>query len=187
MSVGVSGNHALDLSDCVQASPNHYCQVCSKETFGCELKNESHRLMDMNCAGRDFHDKGAKLGINRKMFAKGGPEDESNLMIVDIPAVEQTRGNFFGAETIEFSIGVSLLDTIEFEEDQYVTLKGMGSRVEMIAWVRNTDLGNSAEAKDVRSMGDLVYPQSKYKTNLTPNCNAIDSNTTVSFQLLRRR
>ena len=187
MSVGVSGNHALDLSDCVQASPNHYCQVCSKETFGCELKNESHRLMDMNCAGRDFHDKNAKLGINSKMFAKGGPEDASNLMIVDIPAVEQTRGNFFGAETIEFSIGVSLLDTIEFEEDQYVTLKGMGSRVEMIAWVRNTDLGNSAEAKDVRSMGDLVYPQSKYKTILTPNCNAIDSNTTVSFQLLRRR
>ena len=80
-------------------------------------------------------------------------------MIVDIPAVQQTRGSFYGAELVEFSLGVSLLDTIEFEEDQYLTLKGMGSRVEMIAWVRNTDLGNSAKAQDVRNMGDLVYPQ----------------------------
>lgn len=166
MTIGVSGNFALEIPDCAVASTEHYCQVCSTDTFGCETKTESERLMDMTCAGRDFHDKDAKLGINAKLWAKDGAEDASNLMIVDIPAVEQTRGNFFGAETIEFSVGVSLLDTIEFEEDQYVTLKGMGSRVEMIAWVRNTELGNSAEAKDVRSMGDLIYPQGKYNNIL---------------------
>ena len=159
LSVAVSGSAAMTIPPCVIASVQHYCQVCSKETYGCEQKSDSDRLYDMTCAGRDFHDKNARLGLNAKLFSQQGPEDYSNLMIVDIPAVQQTRGSFYGAELVEFSLGVSLLDTIEFEEDQYLTLKGMGSRVEMIAWVRNTDLGNSAKAQDVRNMGDLVYPQ----------------------------
>ena len=159
LSVSVSGSAAMSIPACVTPSVQHYCQVCSAETYGCEQKSDSERLMDMTCAGRDFHDKNARLGLNAKLFSQQGAEDSSNLMIVDIPAVEQTRGSFFGAELVEFSLGVSLLDTIEFEEDQYLTLKGMGSRVEMIAWVRNTDLGNSAKAQDVRNMGDLVYPQ----------------------------
>ena len=164
LKVSVSGNAATILPDCDTPSTQHYCQVCSTETHGCKDKTEAERLFDMTCAGRDFHDKEARLGINAKLFSQQGSEDASNLMIVDIPAIEQTRGSFYGAELIEYSVGISLLDTIEFEEDQYVTLKGMGSRVEMIAWVRNTDLGNSAEARDVRSMGDLVYPQGKLKT-----------------------
>ena len=159
LSVGVSGSAAMTIPACVLPSEKHYCQVCSTETYGCTEKTHEQRLYDMTCAGRDFHDKNARLGLNAKLFSQQGVEDSTNLMIVDIPAVEQTRGSFYGAELVEFSLGVSLLDTIEFEEDQYVTLKGMGSRVEMIAWVRNTDLGNSAKARDVRSMGDLVYPQ----------------------------
>ena len=159
LSVSVSGSAAMSIPACVTPSVQHYCQVCSSETYGCEQKTDSERLMDMTCAGRDFHDKDARLGLNAKLYSQQGAEDASNLMIVDIPAVEQTRGSFYGAELVEFSLGVSLLDTIEFEEDQYLTLKGMGSRVEMIAWVRNTDLGNSAKARDVRNMGDLVYPQ----------------------------
>ncbi len=62
----------------------------------------------MTCAGRDFHDKNARLGLNAKLFSQQGAEDASNLMIVDIPAVEQTRGSFYGAELVEFSLGVSL-------------------------------------------------------------------------------
>ena len=71
---------------------------------------------------------------------------------VNIAAILQTRGSFFGAELVEFSVGVSILDTIEFEEDQYVQLKGMGSRIEMIAWTRNTQNGLS----DVRTQGDIT-------------------------------
>jgi hypothetical protein len=157
MKISVSGR--VEIPACVNASVGHYCQLCSAETFGCEALAPAKRLIDMQCAGRNFHDKQARLGLNAKKPSLEGPEDNSNLQIVDIPAIEQTDGSFYGAELIEFSVGVSLLDTIEFEEDQYVTLKGMDSRIEMVAWVRNTELGNAASAKDVRSMGDLVYPQ----------------------------
>ena len=46
-----------------------------------------------------------------------------------------------------------LMDTIDFEQDQYLTLKGMGSRTEVIAWLKNnrTVMNN---LRDVRDMGD---------------------------------
>ena len=104
LSIGVSGNAAMDIPDCDTPSVEHYCQVCSTETYGCEQKSDSERLMDMTCAVRDFHDKDARLGLNAKLFSQQGAEDSSNLMIVDIPAVEQTRGSFFGAELVEFCL-----------------------------------------------------------------------------------
>ena len=157
MKISVSGR--VQIPECVTKSAGHYCQLCSAETSGCKDLTPANRLIDMQCAGRNFHDKNARLGLNAKLHSLQGAEDKTNLQIVDIPAIEQTRGSFYGAELVEFSVGVSLLDTIEFEENQYVTLKGMDSRIEMIAWVRNTELGNAASAKDVRSLGDLVYPQ----------------------------
>ena len=157
MKISVSGR--VEIPACVTPSAGHYCQLCSAETSGCKDLAPSKRLIDMQCAGRNFHDKTARLGLNAKLHSLQGAEDKTNLQIVDIPAIEQTRGSFYGAELIEFSVGVSLLDTIEFEENQYVTLKGMDSRIEIIGWVRNTELGNSAAAKDVRSLGDLVFPQ----------------------------
>lgn len=154
LSVVVSGS-AMALPDCVTASAEHYCQACSATTYGCTEKTDEERLLDMTCAGRDWGDKTARLGLNAKLLSLQGSENASNLVLVGIPAVEQTRGSFYGAELVEFSIGVSLLDTIEFEEDQYLTLKGMGSRLEMIAWVRSKSLGDAAKASDVRTMGDI--------------------------------
>ena len=111
----------------------------------------------MTCAGRDFHDKNASIAINAKLISRDGPEEASNTMAIDIPAIEQTRGSFFGAEVVSFSVGVSILDTIEFEEDQYVALKGMGSRVEMIAWFARNEDGLTKTARDVRSQGDVPF------------------------------
>lgn len=152
LSVAVSGDAVMNIPACVAPSTDHYCQLCSAETYGCELKTDSERLMDMSCAGRDFHDKNARLALNAKLNDVNGAEDASNLANVNIAAILQTRGSFFGAELVEFSVGVSILDTIEFEEDQYVQLKGMGSRIEMIAWTRNTQNGLS----DVRTQGDIT-------------------------------
>tara|TARA_B100000519_G_scaffold202510_1_gene221114 strand:- start:1318 stop:4029 length:2712 start_codon:yes stop_codon:yes gene_type:complete len=161
LKISVSGR--VEIPACVgnagAGSDGHYCQLCSADTSGCGALAPADRLIDMQCAGRNFHDSSARLGLNAKLASLQGAEDSTNLQIVDIPAIEQTDGSFYGAELIEFSVGVSLLDTIEFDEDQYVTLAGMGSRIEMVAWVRNTELGNAASAKDVRSMGDLVFPQ----------------------------
>ena len=147
--------------------------MCSTSTLGCAAKEEKDRLIDMQCAGRNFHDKNARLGLNAKLHSLQGAEDKTNLQIVDIPAIEQTRGSFYGAELVEFSLGVSLLDVIEFEEDYYLSLSGMDSRIETVAWVRNTELGNAAAAKDVRSMGDLgkftsTTPPFKFHTSNTP-------------------
>ena len=51
------------------------------------------------------------------------------------------------------------MDTIDFEQDQYLTLKGMGSRTEVIAWLKNNRIGEMNNLRDVRDMGDLTYPQ----------------------------
>jgi len=158
MTVAPAGTAALPPT-CETPSAGHYCLVCSTATNGCTNFQEKDRLIDMQCAGRNFHDKTARIGLNAKLHSMQGAEDKTNLQIVDIPATEQTRGSFYGAELVEFSLGVSLLDVIEFSEDYYLSLKGMDSRIETVAWVRNTELGNAAAAKDVRSMGDLVFPQ----------------------------
>ena len=145
------------------------CQICNRDTpqcydgVGTNVPNGAlvgHTMHeDMQCAGYDFTNPNIKLGITTKQLAVGGSELQGNLDFVDIPVGEQTYGNIYGAELLEFSVGLRLLDTIDFEQDQYLKLKGIGSRTEVVAWLKNNRIGEMDNLRDVRDMGDLTYPQ----------------------------
>ena len=155
-------------STCVQPSGAR-CQICNRDTPQCYdgigtnvpdgalVGHTMHE--DMQCAGFDYTNPNIKLGITTRQIELGSNEHRDNLDFVDIPVEEQTYGNIFGAELLEFSVGLRLMDTIDFEQDQYLTLKGMGSRTEVIAWLKNNRIGEMNNLRDVRDMGDLTYPQ----------------------------
>ena len=168
----LQGSTLASIPFCVEPSADHYCQICNEESRACT--GLALKSVNMNCAGRNWNDANAKLAIQAKKKCIAGnlttergdfiaecdkEEGPKNLDIIDVAQQFQTEGNFYGAELLELSLGVSLKDTIEFEENQYLTLKGMDDRIETIAWVRNTELGSAAKARDVRSLGDLSYPQ----------------------------
>lgn len=145
------------------------CQICNRDTPQCYdgigtnvpdgalVGHTMHE--DMQCAGYDYTNPNIKLGITTRQIAIGDDENRDNLDFVDIPIEEQTYGNIFGAELLEFSVGLRLMDTIDFEQDQYLTLKGIGSRTEVIAWLKNNRIGEMNNLRDVRDMGDLTFPQ----------------------------
>ena len=111
------------------------CQICNRDTPQCYdgigtnvpdgalVGHTMHE--DMQCAGFDYTNPNIKLGITTRQIELGSNEHRDNLDFVDIPVEEQTYGNIYGAELLEFSVGLRLMDTIDFEQDQYLTLKGM--------------------------------------------------------------
>ncbi|MAD24781.1 MAG: hypothetical protein CMO44_11495 [Verrucomicrobiales bacterium] len=145
------------------------CQICNRDTPQCydgtgtntpDGSLVGHTMHeDMQCAGFDYTNPNIKVGITTKQLQLGGTESKENLDFVDIPVEEQAYGNIYGAELLEFSVGLRLLDTIDYEQDQYLKLKGMGSRTEVIAWLKNNRIGEMNNLRDVRDMGDLTYPQ----------------------------
>ncbi|MAD23095.1 MAG: hypothetical protein CMO44_02850 [Verrucomicrobiales bacterium] len=155
-------------STCVTPSEAR-CQICNRDTPQCYDGVGTHvpdgalvghtMHEDMQCAGYDYSNPNVKLGITTMQIEVGDNEHRDNLDFVDIPVEDQTYGNIFGAELLEFSVGLRLMDTIDFEQDQYLTLKGIGSRTEVIAWLKNNRIGEMNNLRDVRDMGDLTYPQ----------------------------
>ncbi|MAJ59501.1 MAG: hypothetical protein CBC48_05735 [bacterium TMED88] len=98
-------------------------------------------MVDMQCAGFDFTNPNIKLGMTVKKIIPSLGEEITNLDFYDLPVEVQRYGNIYGAELVEYSIGFNLIDTIDFEPDQYLTLEGMGSRTEVIAWLKNNRIG----------------------------------------------
>ena len=139
------------------ATPQCYDGVGTNVPDGALVGHTMHE--DMQCAGFDYTNPNIKLGITTRQIDIGDNEHRDNLDFVDIPVEEQTYGNIYGAELLEFSVGLRLMDTIDFEQDQYLTLKGIGSRTEVIAWLKNNRIGEMNNLRDVRDMGDLTYPQ----------------------------
>ena len=150
---------------------NSRCQICNFDTPECYDTTRGSiypdgalvsrtKSMDMKCAGFDFTNPDIKLGINVKKVIDTLPDNIENLDFTDLPTQVQSYGVIFGAELVEFSIGFNILDTIEFDEDQYLTLEGMGtSRTEVIAFLKNNRISEIESVRDVRSMADLTYPQ----------------------------
>ena len=144
------------------------CQICNIDTpqcydgFGTNKPDGAlvgHTMHeDMQCAGYDYTNPDIKLGITVKQIV-AGDESIDNLDFIDIPVEQQTYGNIYGAELLEFSVGLRLMDTIDYEQDEYLTLKGIGSRTEVIAWLKNNRIGETYSLSDVRSLGDLTFPQ----------------------------
>ena len=144
------------------------CQICNIDTpqcydgFGTNKPDGAlvgHTMHeDMQCAGYDYTNPDIKLGITVRQIV-AGDESIDNLDFIDIPVEQQTYGNIYGAELLEFSVGLRLMDTIDYEQDEYLTLKGIGSRTEVVAWLKNNRIGETYSLSDVRSMGDLTYPQ----------------------------
>ena len=71
MTVAPAGTAELPPT-CETASAGHYCLMCSTSTLGCTALAEKDRLIDMQCAGRNFHDKDARLGLNAKLHSLQG-------------------------------------------------------------------------------------------------------------------
>lgn len=155
---------------CTTPSDSH-CQICNWDTPTCydTTRGNAHadgsipsrlKSIDAKCAGFDFNNPHIKLGMNVKKVIDTLPDDITNLDFFDLPIEDQTYGNIYGAELVEFSVGFNILDTIFFEEDQYLQLEGMGnSRTEVIAFLKNNRISEIESVRDVRSMGDLTYPQ----------------------------
>jgi hypothetical protein len=150
---------------------NSRCQICNADTPTCydTTRGSLHadgalpaRAMsiDMKCAGFDFTNPDIKLGMTVKKVIDTLPDDIDNLDFYNLPVENQKYGNIYGAELVEFSVGFNLLDTIAFDTEQYLELEGMGNaRTEVIAFLKNNRIGEIEQVKDVRSMGDLTYPQ----------------------------
>jgi hypothetical protein len=144
------------------------CQICNIDTPQCYdgfgnnkpdgalVGHTMHE--DMQCAGYDYTNPNIRLGITVKQIV-AGDESIDNLEFIDIPVSDQGYGNIYGAELLEFSVGLRLMDTIDYEQDEYLTLKGISSRTEVIAWLKNNRIGETYSLSDVRDMGDLTYPQ----------------------------
>lgn len=137
-------------STCTTPSENR-CQICNYDTPTCydstmgpltdgKLPARA-KMVDMQCAGFDFTNPNIKLGMTVKKIIPSLGEEITNLDFYDLPVEVQRYGNIYGAELVEYSIGFNLIDTIDFEPDQYLTLEGMGSRTEVIAWLKNNRIG----------------------------------------------
>jgi len=155
-------------SSCTTPSENR-CQICNYDTPTCYDSTKGPKAdgklparvmsLDMQCAGLDFSNPNLKLGMTVKKIIPTLGEEITNLDFYDLPVEVQTYGAIYGAELVEFSVGFNLVDTIDFAPDQYLTLEGMGSRTEVIAWLKNNRIGEIESVRDVRDMGDLTYPQ----------------------------
>ena len=151
-------------STCTTPSENR-CQICNYDTPTCYDSTKGPKAdgklparvmsLDMQCAGLDFTNPNLKLGMTVKKIIPTLPDDITNLDFYDLPVAVQTYGAIYGAELVEFSVGFNLVDTIDFAPDQYLTLEGMGSRTEVIAWLKNNRIGEIESVRDVRDMGDL--------------------------------
>lgn len=150
---------------------NSRCQICNADTPTCydADRGDLHpdgklvartKSVDMKCAGFDFTNRNIKLGMTTKKVIDTLSDSIDNLDFIDLPVETQTYGSVFGAELVEFSVGFNILDTIKFEDEQYLLMEGMGTaRTEAIAWLKNNRIGEQLSVKDVRSMADLTYPQ----------------------------
>jgi len=150
---------------------NSRCQICNFDTPECYDTTKGSiypdggivgraKSIDIACAGYDFTNPDIKLGINVKKVIDTLPDNIENLDFTDLPTQVQSYGVVFGAELVEFSIGFNIMDTILFDEDQYLQMEGMGtSRTEVIAFLKNNRISEIASVNDVRSMADLTYPQ----------------------------
>ena len=150
---------------------NSRCQICNADTPTCYDSTQGNlhpdggipaRAMsvDMTCGGFDFTNPDIKLGMTVKKVIDTLPDDITNLDFYNLPVEVQQYGNIYGAELVEFSVGFNILDTIQFETEQYLELEGMGNaRTEVIAFLKNNRIGETENVMDVRSMGDLTYPQ----------------------------
>lgn len=183
---------------CVSPS-NSMCRICNEDTPTCydstmgDLHDDGKitakaKSVDMKCAGFNFANPNIKIGMNVRKVIDTLDDDISNLDFYDLPVEVQTYGSIFGAELVEFSVGFNILDTIDFEDEQYLLMEGMGaSRTEAIAWLKNNRIAEQEAVKDVRSMGDLTYPQltteevifsvQSYNPNLDPELHNVHIET----------